>query len=387
MTLPTQARRLTSVQTPVMGVVADLIQENPGTISLGQGVAHYGPPEGVIRPVQEFMATPLAHGYGYGIGKQELRDALRTKLKGENRIDGDVEVVVTAGSNMAFLQAILAITDPQDEVILFAPYYFNHEMAIGIADCLPVVIHLDGDFVPDVSTIEAHITPRTRAVVTVSPNNPTGVVYPPSLLKEINHLCRAHGIYHLSDEAYEYFTYDGSHHYSPGATAGASGHTISLFSLSKSYGMAGWRLGYMVLPANLLSAVSKIQDTNVICATLSSQRAAQAALDIGPAYCHQYLEGLDVVRKMVLDRLSGLGERVQIASAQGAFYVFLNLDTPMTSMEVCTRLIREHGVAIIPGSAFGHKNPSLRVSYGNVQQDQAAIALDRLRTGLAALLK
>ncbi len=380
------AKRLSAVQAPVMGVMADLIRQHPGTISLGQGVAHYGPPEAVVRAVNKYIRTPAAHGYGYGTGRHQLRQALRRKLVAENNLSGDFEVVVTAGSNMGFLQAVLAITDPGDEIILLAPYYFNHEMAAGIADCRPVVISLGGDFLPKVETIRAHITPRTRAVVTVSPNNPTGVVYSPALLKAINGLCAERGIYHLSDEAYEYFTFGKSIHYSPGATPGSSSHTISLCSLSKSYGMAGWRLGYMALPPHLLPAVKKIQDTNVICAALASQHAALAALEVGPSYCHQYLDGFNEVRLLVLNRLATLGSKVTVAPSEGAFYVFLDLYSALSSFEVCERLVREYRVAVIPGSTFGHERPSIRIAYGNLQKEQIAEAMDRLCTGLGAIL-
>ena len=132
--------------------------------------------------------------------------------------------------------------------------------------------------------IERAITPRTRAVVTVSPNNPTGAVYPESTLRAVNTLCRDRGIFHIHDEAYEYFTYGGAGHFSPGSLPEAAGHTISLFSLSKAYGMASWRIGYMVIPEVLAEAVNKIQDTILICPPAVSQHAAIAALEVGRSF-------------------------------------------------------------------------------------------------------
>jgi len=126
MIIPREAARLQAVQAPVMAQVADLIRQNAGTISLGQGVAHYGPPDSVLRHVQDYVHSPEAHGYGYGVGGEALRTAMHDKLKEENQIDGSFEVVVTAGSNMGFFEAVLAITDPGDEISLLAPYYFNH---------------------------------------------------------------------------------------------------------------------------------------------------------------------------------------------------------------------------------------------------------------------
>jgi aspartate/methionine/tyrosine aminotransferase len=154
-------------------------------------------------------------------------------------------VIVTAGANMGFVNAICAITDPGDEVILLLPYYFNQEMAIRMLDCTPIAVATDERFQPRPGPIEHAITEKTRALVTISPNNPSGAVYPEPILRAINALCRARGLYHISDEAYEHFTYGGARHFSPGSIPEACEHTISLFSLSKAYGFASWRIGYM----------------------------------------------------------------------------------------------------------------------------------------------
>src|SRR6185369_12263196 len=127
------------------------------------------------------------------------------------------------------------------------------------------------------------ITAKTRAVVTISPNNPTGAVYSEAALCEVNQICGERGIYHISDEAYENFTYNGARHFSPASVAGSEAHTISLFSFSKAFGFASWRIGYMVMPENLFVPVKKIQDTILICAPVISQYAACGALKAGAA--------------------------------------------------------------------------------------------------------
>ena len=387
MTIPREAARLGNVQAPIMAHVMELVNQNPGTISLGQGVAHYGPPESVCIQAGDFLSTPQAHGYGFGIGDGAVRATVLEKVRSENQLAGDFEVVITAGSNMAFFESVLCITDPGDEIILLTPYYFNHEMTARIANCNPVVVPPGPDFMPDIAAIRASISSRSRAIVTVSPNNPTGVVYPSSVLEEINQLCAEYGLYHISDEAYEYFTFDRERHYSPGAGQGASSHTISIFSLSKSYGMAGWRLGYMAVPSHLLPAIKKVQDCNVICASLTSQNAAMKALEVGGDYCRQYLSGLDTVRTMVMEKLQSLGSRVQISPAKGAFYVFANMETSMSSYSVCEQLIRDYKIAVIPGSVFGHDRSSFRISYGNSTMSVVAEGMERLIRGLDVLLK
>ena len=126
-------------------------------------------------------------------------------------------VVVTAGGNLAFMNAVLAIADPGDEFIFPVPFYFNHEMAVDIANCRAVPVKTTREYQLDLDAIANAITPRTRAVVTVSPNNPTGAVYPEAALRAVNALCRDRGIFHIHDEAYEYFTYEGTPHFSPGS--------------------------------------------------------------------------------------------------------------------------------------------------------------------------
>ena len=249
-----QSARLAAVQAPVIPIVGRWTAETPGTISLGQGIVSYGPPPEVMQAVAAFGSTLAEHRYGPVEGSAELVGLIEAKLARENGITvrPASRLFVTAGGNQAFVNAVLAVTDPGDEVILPAPFYFNHEMAVVIAGAVPVGVPTTREYQLDVAAIAAAITPRTRAIVTVSPNNPTGAVYPEQALREVNQLCRDRGVFHVHDEAYEYFAYAPSRHFSPGSIADAAPHTISLYSLSKGYGMASWRIGYMVVPAALV---------------------------------------------------------------------------------------------------------------------------------------
>ena len=381
------SRRLQAVQTPIMGYVQELIEQHPGTVSLGQGVAHYGPPDAVAEAAVSALRDGKHDRYGFVVGMARLRTAIRRKLTRENTLDPGYEVVVTAGSNMAFFETILAITDPGDEIILLRPYYFNHLMAAQMANCVPVVVATNDDFQPDHSALAEAITPRTKAIVTISPNNPTGVVYPRETLEAINALCQDRDIYHISDEAYEYFTYGGATHYSPGTTPGAARHTVSIYSFSKAFGMAGWRIGYMAAPPDLVPAIRKIQDTNLICASLPIQSAAIAALDVGAGYCRDFVGSLDAVRCLVLESLQDLGSNVQASRAEGAFYVFTRLKTNLADITILRKLIQNHGVAIIPGSTFGQNQGTyLRIAYGSLLKETVEVAMDRLCAGLRAIL-
>ena len=384
-----QSARLAAVQPPVIPIVAEWIRAHPGTISLGQGVVYYGPPVQAEHKVVEFLADPENHKYKPVDGVAPLRELLAAKLRRETGVEvGPARrVVVTAGGNMAFMNAVLAVADPGDEVVLQSPYYFNHEMAVRIAGCTPVFVTTDGRHQLRLDAIGAAITPRTRAVVTVSPNNPTGAVYPERSLRELNRLCAAAGAYHIHDEAYEYFTYDGAAHFSPASIAGAEWHTICLHSLSKSYGFASWRIGSMLIPEHLYEAVRKIQDTILICPTAISQSAAVGALEVGRHYCDGHRPAIERVRHVFLEQTAPLRGLCDVPPADGAFYFFVTVHTKIPSMELVERLVREHGVAVMPGTTFGVDDRcAVRVSYGALQPETAIEGVGRLVRGLRSIV-
>jgi aspartate/methionine/tyrosine aminotransferase len=383
-------RRMAGVQAPAIPVVADLIRANPGTISLGQGVVGYGPPPQAIDRIRDFLADPQNHKYQPVHGIARLLAQLERKLRDENGIEigPDRALVVTAGGNMAFMNAVLAIVDPGDEVIITSPYYFNHEMAITIANAQPVVAPTDEHYQLRLEALEAAISPRTRAIVTISPNNPTGAVFPEEDLRAVNEICRRHHFYHISDEAYEYFTWNGTAHFSPASIPGSEGHTVSLYSFSKSHGMASWRMGYMVAPRPLFESIRKIQDTNLICPPAISQWAAIGALAAGREYCRHQMRALAEARQVVLAELSAADDVCRLPAASGAFYFLLNIPARIDSMRLVERLVREHHVAVLPGTTFGVTDHcALRVSYGPLDRDTASEGIGRLVSGLRAILK
>ena len=372
---------------PIIPWVGELIRRTPGTISLGQGVVDYAPPAAAHEALIRFCAEPARHKYQHELGIPELRERIATRLAAENGIDADrFSLMVTAGGNMAFLTALLAICDQGDEVVLVKPYFFNHEMAVRMIGCRPVVVAADERYQLDLASIEAAIGPRTRAVVTVSPNNPSGAVYSESDLRAVNALCTDRGLYHISDEVYEYFLFDGARHFSPGAIAGAETHTVCIYSLSKSYGFASWRVGYMLFPSSLLEAVKKIQDTNVICAPVVSQFAAVGVLETGRQWVEERIESIAAVRRIALDALSSLGERVTVPRADGAFYFLVRVHRGEDSVELVERLIRKHRIAVIPGTAFGMDDGCyLRIGYGAVNAAAMEEGMERLVAGISAL--
>ncbi len=385
-----ESARIQSVQSPIIPVIGQLIREHPGTISLGQGVVWYPPPPQAFEQIGAMLADPSQHKYQAVYGIPRLVKLIEEKLRAENGLEVEKgrRVMVTAGGNMAFINALLAVADAGDEVILQTPYYFNHEMAITMANCRAVLVPTDANYQLQPKLIAEAITEKTRAVVTVSPNNPTGAVYKEADLREVNALCVERGIYHISDEAYEYFTY-GAKHFSPGSITEGHEHTISLYSLSKAYGFASWRIGFMVIPEHLFEAVNKIQDTILICPPVVSQFAAAGALEVGADYCREHVRELAQVRELVLRELEQLKDCCVVPEAEGAFYFFLKLNTRMEPLALVETLVKDHRVAAIPGTAFGMSIEDgcyLRVAYGALQRETVTEGVGRLVRGVLKIL-
>lgn len=404
--IPQPALRLQQVLTPVIPEISALVRATPGCLSLAQGMVSWGPPPQVAHAVAEAVATAAGDAdldrYGPMAGDPVLLEAIARDLTDHARRGGALDLqggqlLVTAGSNMAFNAIAQVITDPGDQVIVPLPYYFNHVMAVQLAG--GVAVPVDAGLLLDPERLAAAITPRTRAIVTVSPGNPSGVVQPRAVLEAINRLCAQRGLFHLHDEAYEHFVHGGIPHWSPGSLSGAAAHTVSLFSLSKAYGMAGWRVGYAVVPAQLWAGLAQVQDTVLICPPRLNQRAAAAALVAGPAWCRPAIAGLAALQQQLMAavaqaRVAGLPVRL-LAQPDGAFYGLLDLDPDASQLlqgrgvdarTLMRRLVSDHGVAAVSGDAFGLGGHALRLSTGMVDGPTLAIALQRLFAGVGALL-
>lgn len=391
---PVAAGRMAAVADPVIARVGALVRQRPGALSLAQGMVAWGPPPGVRQAVVAALeaADHRLDRYGPVQGEEPLLEAVRRELADVRGLDlGDSDLLVTAGSNMAFSAIAQVLCDPGDEVLLPLPFYFNHAMAIRLAGGVPVPVA--AGLVPEPERLAAAITSRTRAIVTISPNNPSGVVTPPAVLAAINGLCERHGLLHVSDEAYADFVHGPVAHRGPGRLPGSGGHTVSLFSLSKAYGMAGWRVGYAAVPRQLMGALAKVQDTVLISPPQVSQRAALAALHAGPAWCRPRIVALGDRRRQLLTAVAaarGDGQLVELLGPpDGAFYGLLRFSSRLGGLRVMERLVLEHGVAALPGESFGLPTAGgqgvLRLSYGMLGAADLEEALGRLFRGLEAL--
>lgn len=383
------SRTITAVQAPIIPVVGEWVRNTPGTLSLGQGMVFYPPPANALTAIADFGSRAEEHHYGSALGDKQLLSLIEAKLRDENQInlnDG-YRLMVTAGANMAFLNVLLAILEPGDEVILPVPYYFNQEMAVRMLNCTPVPVPTDDEYQLKIDAIAAAITDKTRAIVTVSPNNPSGAVYSEADLCAVNVLCREHGLYHICDEAYEYFVYGQAKHFSPASISGAAQHTISLYSLSKAYSFASWRVGYLLMPEALLPSLLKVQDTNLICPPLICQQAAIGALEVGSVYCKSHLPNFLAIRNQIISKLhQEIGDKIELVATDGAFYLLLKIHTEYNDLDLVKALISDYKVSAIPGCAFGLTNGCyLRLSYGMLDAARAEEAMNRLVAGIKSL--
>jgi len=383
------SQRVCAVQTPIIPTINKLVSEHPGAISLGQGVSYYGPPPETYQAIEAQLHSKQLNAYGPVEGIPELIGALTQKLKTRNNItiNNDNCVFVTAGSNMAFSSLVQVLTDPGDEIILLTPYYFNHEMAIRLVNANPVLVPTLDNYHPDIDAIKKAITTKTRAVVTVSPNNPSAAVYTQDELSIINALCEQHNIYHISDEAYEDFIHNDNKHFSPASLNNSEAHTISLYSLSKAYGFAGWRVGYMVIPNHIFTSLRKVQDTVLISPTIISQYAAIGAHQSAYSYIENKIREIKRSRKVCLEALNQTNLLASPAKSEGAFYIFAKLKTKQDDFSLAKALIQQHGIATIPGSAFKAGDGCyLRISYGALTSDTVTEGINILIQGLSKLL-
>lgn len=293
--------------------------------------------------------------YAPANGLPELREALAHKLKTKNGINVDANhISVVPGLTTGLLLLYLAILDPGDEIIIMDPSYPPYEhLATAIGAEVMKVLTLP-TFHPDIPTIEASITNRTRAIVLNTPNNPTGTVYAKEDLLKIAEICDKNNIWLISDEIYEHFVYEGEHF----SVASAYPNVITMNGFSKGYAMTGWRLGYISGPREVIDAINQLQQYIVFSSSSIAQHAAIAAINhpIEADY-EKYRHKRDLVMK----RLRDMGYNVY--GAQGAYYVFFQAPGGMTDLEFVERAA-EHNVLLVPGRAFSSRHGFVRLSYG-----------------------
>ncbi|MDH4207575.1 MAG: aminotransferase class I/II-fold pyridoxal phosphate-dependent enzyme [Anaerolineae bacterium] len=362
--------------------VAALRTEGGKVINLGQGVSGFPPVKAALEAAQKALAEPTTHVYSGDAGLLPLRDALSAWLAQHNgvEVDPEQEVIITAGANQGFILALLTLLEPGDKVLLPSPFYFNHEMSIRIVGAVPIEVPLreETGFQLTLDGLEPYLEPQPRALVFVSPNNPTGAVYHPQELQRIARELAARGIAIILDETYQAFVYDGARHFNPGSIPEARSQVISVGSFSKTFSLAGWRVGYLIAEPHFVKQAIKVQDSMLVCAPVISQRAALGALLTPPEELARRRNIL-AKRRQLLAR--GLAEipRLRWHPTSGAYYAFMRVEGCTDSVALAWDLLERAHLAVVPGSIFGRNGEGyLRLSYGSVEQSALEEACGRL---------
>ena len=312
-------------------------------------------------------------------GFMELREAVSEKLKREQGIDVDAEseVLITAGAQPAFFASCQTIINPGDEVIVHDPFYPSYEVTLRVvgAKIIRVPMKKQEGFTLDPHEIEERVSDKTKAIVIISPNNPTGTILDKDTLKAISEISEDHNLVVISDEIYEKIVYDGEKHVSIASFDNMKERTIIINSFSKTYAMTGWRVGFVVADKEVMKHIVKVHHTMNVCASSISQKAALAALK-GPQDCVEQMVREYNRRREEIIRLANKIPGFKCHIPKGAFYIFPNVEfLKMSSMELAKYLIKEARVVTVPGSAFGPTGEGhLRLSY--------ATSLDNIKEGM-----
>jgi aspartate aminotransferase len=323
-------------------------------------------------------------------GLEELKQTVVEKLKRDQGLTYQSnQILISCGAKHSLYNIAQALFDEGDEVLIPAPYWVSYPEQVRLQGATPVIVPTEesAGFCLSPAVLARSLTSRTKAVILNSPNNPTGAVYPKSLLEELGRVLLDHHCAIISDEIYEYFVYDGAVHWSlPALLPDLAGRTVIVNGVSKSYAMTGWRIGYAAGPAPLIQAMSSIQSQSTSNPTSISQKAAIAAVRSGAGFVTEMVTAFDQRRRAMADGLQRISG-ISCSTPKGGFYLFPRISalfgrrTPsgqpiQTSTDLAAYLLESAHVAVVPGGAFGAEG-YLRFSY--------ALPIEQIRAGLEQL--
>ncbi len=328
-------------------------------------------------------------------GAPDLIQSIIKKFSLENDLHFEAgQILVSTGAKQCIYNALQAICNKGDEVVIISPYWVSYPEMLKLVDAVPVLVKttLEQKFTPDVRSIRKAINQKTKALILNSPNNPTGAIYSRSLFEEIAAVVKDTGIFVISDEIYEKVMYDDQRHCSIGSLKSVRDHVITVNGVSKAFSMTGWRIGYMGGPPAVMEAAKKFQSQVTSNANSIAQRAAVAALSGSMNDLDTMVAEFKRRRDFVLESLSAI-RGVTVAAPPGAFYVFFGVASfygrkfngtlIKNSADMSEYLLQQHHVATIPGFAFGD-DTCLRISYA-CSMSELEIGMKRLKAGLEQL--
>lgn len=335
-----------------------------GAVNLGQGFPDFAAPADIKQKAIEAI-TADHNQYAVTWGVKEFRDAIAKKTMwflGMD-VDPETEITVTCGSTEGMIAAMMATVDPGEEVIVFEPFYENYAPDAILSDAKPVHVPLyrtDNGFIFDREELKAAFNERTKAIIICNPNNPTGKVFSRTELEYIADLCKEFDVLAFTDEIYEHITYnidedgDPLEHISMAMIDGMRERTVVVNSLSKTYSVTGWRVGYCIAPPDITSAIRKVHDFLTVGAANPLQHAGAYALSLPPSYYTDLQKEYQRKRDIIIPVLKDAGFKCD--TPEGAYYVMTDISDFgfANDVEFTKHLIREIGVAVVPGSSFYH---------------------------------
>ena len=341
-------------------------------------------PDHIKQGAIDAIKNDLVGGYSENSGILDLRKEIAKKLKRDNNIEANVsQLMVTVGAVEGLSSAIMALVDPGDEVILPSPTYSTHIRQVIIASGKPVLVPTIAEkgFALDIDAIRDAVTSKTKAILYCSPSNPTGTVFSEKHLRQLADIALDNNLMIITDEAYEYFTYDGYKHFSIASIPEMKKNAISCFTFTKSYAMTGWRIGYLHADETLIPQITKAHIPFAICAPVVSQYAALAALQGSQDCIVKFREHYRSARDLMCKRLDELKSIFEYQKPRGSYLMFpkILLKEGADSTAFCKKLLKEVKVSTTPGIAFGSTGEShLRLSFC-VSEEMINKAFDRMK--------
>ena len=332
----------------------ELAQRKPEAISLGLGDPDLPTPPHIVAAAEAIRDGRT--GPAPATGLPELRAVIARKLARDNgvEVDAESEVLVTTGGQEALFLLVQALIEPGDEIIVPDPRYTSYDEAIELAGGSMVLVPTrpEDDFALDPDEVAKRITPRTKVLLLISPNNPTAGVIPPDWVRRLATLAAERDLVVIADEIYEKFVYDDARHLSVASLPGMAERTITLNGVSKTYAMTGWRIGYLAAPASFIQAATALKEMVNVQAPTVSQWAAAAALD-GPQECVEAMrQTYDARRRMMMAELDRMG--LSYGRPRGGLYIWANVaSSGLTATELSYYLLAEEDVLVLPGAGFG----------------------------------
>ena len=354
-----------------------------GAINLAQGFPDFDPPKAMMDRLEE-VSHAGPHQYPITMGALNFREALAKKCgKYMGRtINPNTEVVVTIGSTEAMVDTIFALTNPGDKIILFSPYFENYHAQAIMADCEPVFVPLvPPTFHFDPNVLEDAFKQGAKAILICNPSNPSGKVFTEEELKLIAELCVKYDVYAIMDEVYEHIIYAPHKHVYMNSLPGMWERTVSCSSLSKTYSITGWRLGYAIAPENLMDRIKQYHDFNTVGAPSPLMEAAVVGLEMPESYYEEFGAHYAHMKEIFTKGLTDIG--IPFTDPQGAYFVLANigpyLKSGQSDVAFCEEMAHKVGVACVPGTSFFNENVQDIVRVHFAKRDETLYeALNRL---------